>query len=284
MTFAPKNARSMTRKNAARDLPVLRPRRVINPHPRTEPELHGLHRQRVRAGDDGLRRNNGGGRRERDERVERPCRREQVERVLRGRGLAKEQRTLAEVIEQQRRQDNREPADADRGRAEMPHIGVQRLAAGDHEEDGAEDDVAVPAVAEEEGGTLRGVDGRKHGRVPQDLRGAERREHEEPDERDGSEDRPDAGGPAPLEEEQRDEDRDRDRHDVRSEDWCRDGQPFNRAQHRDSGRDDAVPVEERRTEDPQQDQHRVLALARRLDRRRERREREDAPLAVIVGP
>ena len=97
----------------------------------------------------------------------------------------------------------------------MSHVGVERLPAGDHEKDGAEDDVAVPAVAEEEGGTLRGVDGRKHGRVPQDLRGAKRREHEEPDERDGTEDRPDAGGPAALEEEQRDEDRGRDRHDVR---------------------------------------------------------------------
>ena len=94
----------------------------------------------------------------------------------------------------------------------------------------------------------------------------------------------DAGSPAALEEEQRDEDHGRDRHDVRPEDRCRDGKSFDGAQHRDSGRDDAVPVQERRTEDPQQDQHRVLALARRRDRRRECRERKDAPLPVIVGP
>ena len=132
----------------------------------------------------------------------------------------------------------------------MSHIGVERLPPGNHEEDGAENDVAVPAVAEEEGGTLGGVDSRKHRRVLEDLRGAKRREHEEPDERDRTEDRPDAGGSAALEDEQRDEDHDRDGHDVRPEDRCRDSKPFDGAQHRDSGRDNAVPVQERRTEIP----------------------------------
>ena len=72
-------------------------------------------------------------------------------------GFVQQQRALAEVVQQQRRQHQREPREADRPLAEVPHVGVQRLAAGDDEEDRAEHGEAVPAVLAEER-TPRGGD------------------------------------------------------------------------------------------------------------------------------
>ena len=53
-------------------------------------------------------------------------------------GVDQQQRALTEVVEQQRRQHEREPRQADRPFAEMAHVGVQRLAARDDEEHRAE--------------------------------------------------------------------------------------------------------------------------------------------------
>ena len=67
-----------------------------------------------------------------------------------------QQRALAEVVQEQRRQHEREPGEADRPLAEVPHVRVQRFAAGDDEEHGAEHREAVPAVlAEERDGVAR---------------------------------------------------------------------------------------------------------------------------------
>ena len=44
-------------------------------------------------------------------------------------------------IEQQRRQDHREPGEPDRPGAEVPHVGVERLAPGHHQEYPAQSDV-----------------------------------------------------------------------------------------------------------------------------------------------
>ena len=82
-----------------------------------------------------------------DERKQRPAGRQQEERLLGGARVAQQQRALAEVVEEQRRQHQREPGDADRPLAEVPHVRVERLAAGDDEEHGAEHGEAVPAVA-----------------------------------------------------------------------------------------------------------------------------------------
>src|SRR5580704_6989553 len=53
-------------------------------------------------------------------------------------GSAREKRSLAEIIQDQSGQDDREPAEADRQAAEMAHIRIHRLSAGDREKGGAE--------------------------------------------------------------------------------------------------------------------------------------------------
>ena len=84
-----------------------------------------------------ISRRDGRDRRQEDERVEVPVRGHVVERIPRGLGVPDEERSLAEVVEEERRGDEREPVDLDRDLAEVPHVGIERLAAGRHQEDPA---------------------------------------------------------------------------------------------------------------------------------------------------
>ena len=86
-----------------------------------------------------------------------------------GARVGQDQPALAEVVEDQRGEDEREPRLADRARAEVAHVGVQRLRARDREHDAAERDERLVAVVEEE---LRAVVGRERA---EDLRVLERR-------------------------------------------------------------------------------------------------------------
>ena len=53
------------------------------------------------------------------------------ERVLARLGIRQQQRALADVVDDQRRQHQREPGDANRLAAEVAHVGVERFGAGD---------------------------------------------------------------------------------------------------------------------------------------------------------
>ena len=55
------------------------------------------------------------------------------------RRVSQDERPLPQVAERQRRKNQREPGDADRARAEVSHVGVESLAAGDGEDDDSED-------------------------------------------------------------------------------------------------------------------------------------------------
>ena len=92
----------------------------------------------VCAGDDGLRGDDGGHGRERHHRIMGPPRREQEERVLGGVGVRQKQSSLAEIVEHESRQHHGEPSELDGHSAEMAHIRIHRLGAGECEEGGAE--------------------------------------------------------------------------------------------------------------------------------------------------
>ena len=68
-----------------------------------------------------------------DHGIERPRRHQRVEGVVQRLGVMQQPRRLAEVVEQQCRQRHGEPREADRPAAEVPHVGVQRLAARHHQ-------------------------------------------------------------------------------------------------------------------------------------------------------
>ena len=123
------------------DLPFFVRRGVVDVEARRVAELNGLLRQRERAGDDRLRRDDGG-----DRRRARPAdtapsaapggrtdTRARRDRRAAARPARNSSATSAGS-------DEREPGDADRLPAEVAHVGVERFAAGDREEHGAERD------------------------------------------------------------------------------------------------------------------------------------------------
>ena len=75
-----------------------------------------------------------------DHRIDEERRDEREERVLRRLRVLDEARRLPEVVEQQGGHDEREPGEADGVAAEVAHVGIERLAAGDDEDDAAEDE------------------------------------------------------------------------------------------------------------------------------------------------
>ena len=65
-------------------------------------------------------------------------------------GSLEHQRALAEIVQHQARQHEAHPGEPDRLRAEMPHVGVQRLGPGDAQHDGAEHDEGQHLVLDAE--------------------------------------------------------------------------------------------------------------------------------------
>ena len=95
-------------------------------------------------------------------------------------GIGDDECALAEVVEQQAGHDQAEPGHADRLAAEMAHVGVERLGAGDGQHDrteGPED--AQPLVGDEAIG-VDGIDGVEHAGVLGDLPQAQHAQYQEP--------------------------------------------------------------------------------------------------------
>ena len=266
------------------DLPDLLLGRVGDLQARHVAELDRLPRQREGPRDDGLGGDHGGRRREEDEGEEAPLRREAEQRVGRRRRVRQEERPLPEVVEEERGEDEGEPADADRPGPEVPHVGVERLASRDDEEDRAEQQEADDAVVGEEADGVRRVDGGEDPRRVEDVRDAEHREDDEPDEHHRPEDRADARRPLLLDQEEDDEDDDDDRLDVGLERRRDDLEPLDGGEDRDGRRDDAVAVQERGAEEPERNEDEVPGAPGRRRRPQERHQREDAPLTPVVGP
>ena len=215
-----------------------------------------------------------------DERIEGPGRRQMIERIHGMGGVAEEQSALAEVVQQERGQHDREPGDPDGPTAEVAHVRVERLAAGDHQEHRAQDQEAVDPVLRKEADGMPRVDGRQDLGRARERGDPEQRDDGEPGDRDRPEHGTDRPGAAALQREQADEHGDRQRDDEAVERRRRDRQALDRAQHRDRRGDHAVAVEERGAEQPEQ-QERVRRLA--LDADRQRHQSEDAALALVVG-
>ena len=114
---------------------------VAHRHARQEAELHALPRHRIGAGDHRL-----AGDHRRHRRQHRPSAAAATAGASRKNGLstasgcADHQRALAEIVQHQAGQHEERPAQPDRVRAEMAHVGIQRLGAGDAQHHGAEHD------------------------------------------------------------------------------------------------------------------------------------------------
>jgi hypothetical protein len=223
-------------------------------------------------------------RREHQQRHASPFGREQVERILDRRGIAEDQRALAEIVEQERREYEKEPRAADRPLAEMAHVRVERLDARDRQHDGAERDERDGRVARDEARGVHRVDRDQHAGPAQHLAPAEHREDDEPQRHHRPEHRTELAGAAALHGEQDHEDDDADGHDERMKRGHDDAEALHRAEHGNRRRDHAVAVEHRRPEDAEAEQPPPQPILLLDAARHERRQREDAAFAAVVGP
>ena len=250
--------------------------------PRAIAHLDCLTGQRKRARDHGLRGDDGRAGREHDQRQERPAGREQVERILdRGR-VVDDQCALAEIVEHERGQHEEEPRAPNRGRAEMAHVGIERLGARDRQHDCTKREECGKRIAGQKSERVGRIEGRQDRRVACNLHRSEQRQHREPQANHRTEQNADAGGPVPLDREQPDEDCERERNHERLERGRHHFEPLDCGEHRNRRRDHAVAVEHRRAEYSENDEPPASASIGE-PARDERGERHDAAFAIVVG-
>ena len=127
------------------------------------------------------------------------------------------------------------------------------------------------------------ADGGQDARCPHDPEQPEQADHDEPHQHHRAEDVADEIGPLALDQEQTDQDRDGDGNDHRRERGRVDLETFDGAEHRDRRRDHAVAVEQRGADQADDEQRGAPAPARRVPGVKQREQRDDAALAVIVG-
>ena len=255
---------------------------VLDVEPRKEAEPDRLGDQRERAGNEGLRGDDGRGRREHDHRHEEPTGREREEELVAGdRAAADHIGALSEIVDQKRRIDDGEPGEADRQRAEMADVGVHRFAPGDDQHQRAEDEERLDSMrAAQEGEPMDRVEGGENFGVRRDRGRAERRDRREPEEDDRSEDEADAGSAFELDGEERDEKPERDRDRRAGEARNGDAEAFDRRKHADRRRDHAVADEKARARHQRPEQHAHATVGAVVQ---EAVEREHAALAVVLG-
>ena len=76
---------------------------------------------------------------------------------------------MSKIIEHESGKHQGEPRKPDREAAEMTHISVERLTAGDGERDGPEHDEACRRSGDKDANGMRGVQRREHARCFGDL-------------------------------------------------------------------------------------------------------------------
>src|SRR4051794_945948 len=251
---------------------------------RQQTELHRLPGQRVRPRDDRLAGDHRGGRGEGDHGQLGPARNQQEERVRDRARVTEDERGLAEVVQHQGREDHEEPRPADRRPAEVAHVGVQGLGAGDHQDDRAHGHERDARMIEDEEDGVRGrqpLDDRGLGDDPAD---AGHGEGAEPQQRHWAEQRPDPAGAETLHGEEHREDDRRHRHDDMAQGGLDDADPLDGGQHADRRRDQGIAVEQRQAEDAEHHQRRTLSAAAGVEPARQRGQGHHAALAVVVGP
>ena len=128
-----------------------------------------------------------------------------------------------------------------------------------------------------------GADGGQDARRPHDTEQAEQADRDEPHQHHRPEDVADEFGSLALDQEQGDQDRDGDGNDHRRQPGRVDLETFDGAEHRDRRRDHAVAVEQRGSDQTDDEQGGAPAPARCVPGVEQREQCHDAALAVIVG-
>ena len=119
---------------------------MANHHPREVAQMNRLLRQREGAAQHRLRGNDGGNGGQSYERKQEPGRGQKIERIDDGIRLAEEQCALSKVLEQEAREDDPIPSEADRFLPEMSHISIEGFGARQGEKHAAEHHESLSGV------------------------------------------------------------------------------------------------------------------------------------------
>ena len=165
----------------------------------------------------------------------------------------------------------------------MAHVGVERLTAGDDEEDGTERQERLARLVSEVVDGVLGVDRTDDVGVVDHVAQTEQSERCEPDHHDRTEHLADRAGSLALDEEQAHEDHDGDGDDPIGEGGRDFFEALHGREHRDGWCDDAVAVEQRSSEHSEDHQRAGPLDGFTLLRHDQGGESEDAALSAVVG-
>ena len=148
--------------------------------PWKKPELHRLAGQRIGARNHRLARDDRRRGREADKGQQQRFRNQQEKRIDDGGRIGEHERALSKIVEQERRQYQKEPCGLNWFASKMPEIRIERFRPGHDEKHRAKRDQAHPLVVEEKHERIVGIDGRKDRWIIEDVYGADDRHHQEP--------------------------------------------------------------------------------------------------------
>ncbi len=187
--------------------------------------------------------------------------------------------SLPGIVEQQARENDRQPGEHDRLAPEMAEIGIERLGAGDGQEDGADGDEGDVRRIDQEGNDIVRADRQQDFRVVDDVVQAGKPDGQEPYGRHRAEHQAHAARAEPLHREHHGENEQSQRHHIGLERWRDDIHALDRGKHRDCRRDDGVTKKQRCADDADAEDDR---RARRETAARQRHQRQHAALAAVV--
>ena len=209
---------------------------------------------------------------------------EREEGVSHGARIAKDMGALTEVAEHEGGQDEGEPREPDGLDAEVAHVGVEGLAAGDGEDDGSKNMEAGPAVV---GEVFPGVVGRKGGEdfgIEAEVIGSKGADRQEPNDHNWTEKFSDGAGALALNRKKSDENYATEGYDKRGGIREGDGEAFGGAEDGDGRGDDAIAIEKRGTHDGDESDDGDAAGFGGAEALWDKGEKsEDTAFAVIVG-
>jgi len=199
-------------------------------------------------------------------------------------GVSENKRALTEIVQQQGGQHIRAPGDPDRPLAEVSHVGVDALGAGDGKHHRAQRQKPGNAIVDEKSQRVRGIDCLENGWSARDVHHTQQCQHGEPQHRDRPEQSADAGGALLLNDEKQYDDGNGDRNDERLETRRCNLQTLDRRKYRNRRCDHAVAVEHRRTEQPERHEEPACARAALCGAQYQREQGHHAALAAVVRP
>ncbi|MDT4849564.1 hypothetical protein FQZ97_836880 [compost metagenome] len=165
----------------------------------------------------------------------------------------------------------------------MAHVGIQRFGAGQRQHHGAENRHADARVGDEKIYRPDRIGRPQHFRLLPDAIRPEPRKGQEPQHHHRSEQLADPLGTVLLDQEQADQHHQRHRHHPVLDAVEGDLQPLHRRQHGNRRGDHAVAVEQRRTDQAEDHQHRAQLRMRQRRAQRQGGQRHHPALALVVG-